>query len=252
MAVVNGQRVVSGTRRVPFLAPHAVNTGVTLIVGRTLVRRIWRTKVRPTMLATGDAIADEGTRRVPDTLQNGCLLGPQVYNVACCHRLRFGFRISCLEVFPMSFGDLRYAERPTGSQQRVGRTGRRPAATSGLPHQHPATPITAGRRISSGGSLCDCFGRSVVRRLGWRCGTARKSPRRTVRPSLESSSATERRSGKYCSIPTFNSVRPIADGRLDVEGDLISLLAAIYRSRVAARRSGGAVYSGLLGWLHRA
>ena len=43
-----------------------------------------------------------------------------------------------------------------------------------------------------------------------------------------------------------------ADGRLEVEGDLVALLETIYRSRAAAGRSGSLVPSWLLGRLHRA
>jgi len=52
--------------------------------------------------------------------------------------------------------------------------------------------------------------------------------------------------------PDFQFGEAYSEGRLDVDGDLISLLETIYRSRAAVRRSGSVGHSGLLGRLHRA
>ena len=52
--------------------------------------------------------------------------------------------------------------------------------------------------------------------------------------------------------PNFQFGEAYAEGRVEVDGDLVSLLETIYRSRAAASRSGRADCSGRLGWLHRA
>lgn len=52
--------------------------------------------------------------------------------------------------------------------------------------------------------------------------------------------------------PNFQFGEAYSAERLEIDGDLVALLEAIYRSRAAARGSGRNVYSGLLGWLHRA
>ncbi|MFZ1932757.1 MAG: cyclopropane-fatty-acyl-phospholipid synthase family protein [Thermoguttaceae bacterium] len=173
----------------------------------------------------------------------------------------------------MSPRDLHYAERPTVAASAPAETRRRPATdqwpSSPAPrHAERGRPSGIERRLAQ--RLLRAISSPPLGLVLWNGEEISARSSRASRSEGDSPIFADAKIGtapapvarilfhnraafwKVLLDPDFQFGEAYADGQLEVEGDLVSLLEMIYRARSAARCSGGAVYSGLLGWLHRA
>jgi cyclopropane-fatty-acyl-phospholipid synthase len=157
------------------------------------------------------------------------------------------------EVFPMPAGDLQFAERrEADARQRATGGGMPDASVADLgvaPHTSRGHVWKLERQLAK--RLLRAVGSLPVRVALWNGeeieATATDAKTAAVPCIIFRDRATF---WKVLLDPNLQFGEAYADGRLEFEGDLLTLLEAVYRNRRLARHAGKRGAEGLLGWLH--